>query len=137
MSTVITTTGVTGKQIDKFGLTVDKACEVLNATKLIDEPVKKDMKLGRYLLDTPTGFKIYTVEDVDVDKQYSALTKEEQTKCWTDGFKRQHVNRPAHEAVKSGLGIKEQSAGTKAVLKAKGVTLDHPLVVFAQVNNLH
>lgn len=118
-NTITTTTGIKQDVLDKFNLDTESVAERLDAEVLDEAPDKKDLTPGVYVLETEQGVSVYTTELDTWATDFAELDAKAQEACKKDGFNRQHVNKPAHEAVKSGLGIKEASAKTKAVDEEK------------------
>ena len=113
---IVTTTGIKAPEAVKAELSMEVIREKLGAK---DAPAFKkadDLPIGVWVAENENdSFTVYTVEDRDIVNEYEALSEDDRTKCWQDGYKRQHVNNPVHRHVKEALGIVTKTGVTKAV----------------------
>ncbi len=118
---ITTTTGIKHADLIKFGLNAEIIGDKLDALVFRSKPEKKHLNVGTVVFDTEDKdgnprVEVYTTEEHDAQAGFDALDHDAQVKCYIDGYKRQFVNRPAHESVKASLGIKEE---TKASAEKK------------------
>lgn len=115
-SIVVTTTGIVAVKVTD---SVIKALATSNLVELPSEPdskAKKALKVGRYFVAVDGALKVFSVDEVDLEKAYNDLDDKGRMKYFADGFKRQEVNRGNHEAVKSALGLAEPSNKAKTIV---------------------
>jgi hypothetical protein len=111
---VITSTGIKAEEVKKHNLTA----EIIKGkiAGLVDAPSfkkKDELQVGRFLATDDGGFIIYTVEERDLDAEYSKLSEADKRTAWVDGYKRKHVNAPNHRGILEDLGLVEKGSATQ------------------------
>ena len=115
--TVVTSTGITVRDMVKHGLSATDIFTKLGASLAPSFDKKCDLPFGMWVKQEvydpskpdDIAFTIYTVEAVDLEAGFSALSEDARRKVWEDGYKRRYVNAPAHNHIKGELGLVEKS----------------------------
>ena len=125
MEKIVTMTNVKKTEAAKFGLDMAKAMELLDCEEAPAFGKKAELPVGRFITEGEgdVAFTIYTVEERDIDAEYAGLSEKDKRIAWADGFKRKHVNAPAHIEIRSTLGLVEASTTAKKVEGGKLTTI--------------
>ena len=129
--TVVTSTGITVRDMVKHMFTQMGIIASLGASSCPSFDKKADLPFGMWVKQEvydaskpdDIAFTIYTVEAVDLEAGFSALSEDARRKVWEDGYKRRYVNAPAHQHIKGELGLVEKSAKKEVEEKAVEKTL--------------
>ena len=138
--TVVTSTGITVGDVVKHKLTMEGIVEALDASFAPSFDKKCDLPLGMWVKQEPfdankpdsIAFVVYTVEAVDLEAGFSALSEDARRKVWEDGYKRRYVNAPAHQHIKGELGLVEKSVKKEVEAKAVEKTIWDMALAMAQ-----
>ena len=127
---VVTTIGLKKAEVDILGSHIPKYC----LGGRVNEKADVDIEGTFYRLFEDGSAQIFIALLIDLEGTFVAeleshvhgfnsedfgnFSETEFYACWVDGFKRQHVNRPTAEMVKTDLGLKEPSKREETKKKA-------------------